>query len=98
MPTYDYLCDDCGHEFEFFQSMTAEPLAECPNCAGNVKRKIGAGLSPIFKGSGFYQTDYKNAKPKQSSAAKNAKPANDPKPSTDTSSASSTPSTDAPKA
>jgi putative FmdB family regulatory protein len=59
MPTYDYICEDCHYSFEYFQSMSSEPLTECPKCKGAVKRKIGAGLSPIFKGSGFYQTDYK---------------------------------------
>ena len=59
MPTYDYICEDCQHSFEHFQSMSSEPLEVCPVCGGHVKRKIGAGLSPIFKGSGFYQTDYK---------------------------------------
>lgn len=60
MPTYEYKCLNCGHTFEVFQSMSAEPVKECPKCKGPVKRLIGSGLSPIFKGSGFYQTDYKN--------------------------------------
>ena len=60
MPTYDYKCSDCKHTFEYFQSMTSEPLAECPQCGGNLKRVIGTGSGPIFKGSGFYQTDYKS--------------------------------------
>jgi len=60
MPTYDYVCQDCGHEFEAFQSITAKPLTECPSCGGEIKRKIGAGAGLIFKGSGFYITDYKN--------------------------------------
>lgn len=59
MPNYDYKCLDCGYLFEEFQKMTDETLKECPKCKGNVKRLIGAGLAPIFKGSGFYQTDYK---------------------------------------
>ena len=59
MPTYDYKCTSCGHMFEHFQSMTEDPLTECPVCKGYVKRMIGAGLAPIFKGSGFYETDYK---------------------------------------
>jgi putative FmdB family regulatory protein len=67
MPTYDYECPDCGHEFEAFQSMTAKPIKVCPKCGKRrVKRLIGSGLAPIFKGSGFYQTDYK-AKPVDSS-------------------------------
>lgn len=60
MPTYDYKCLECNHTFELFQSMTAEPVKHCPECNGKVKRLIGAGAGPIFKGSGFYQTDYKN--------------------------------------
>lgn len=60
MPTYDYKCLDCGIKFEEFQKMTDDPLTVCPNCGGHIKRLIGAGAGPIFKGSGFYQTDYKN--------------------------------------
>jgi putative FmdB family regulatory protein len=60
MPTYDYRCLDCGHNFEEFQKINDELLTKCPKCGGKVKRLIGAGAGPIFKGSGFYQTDYKN--------------------------------------
>jgi len=60
MPTYEYKCDNCGHTFELFQSMSAEPVQVCPKCNGHVKRLIGPGLGPIFKGTGFYETDYKN--------------------------------------
>lgn len=60
MPTYEYKCLECGHLFELFQRITEEPVKECPKCKGNVKRLIGMGAGPIFKGSGFYQTDYKN--------------------------------------
>lgn len=59
MPTYDYKCTNCNYTFEYFQPMSAEPLKECPNCKGELKRIIGTGAGPIFKGSGFYQTDYK---------------------------------------
>jgi len=59
MPTYDYKCTNCNYTFEYFQPMSAEPLKECPNCKGELKRIIGSGAGPIFKGSGFYQTDYK---------------------------------------
>ncbi len=62
MPTYDYQCDDCGHVFEAFQRMSEAPLTECPECGGQVKRKIGTGAGLIFKGSGFYITDYKDGK------------------------------------
>jgi putative FmdB family regulatory protein len=62
MPHYDYKCNDCGYKFEVFQKMTEEPLTYCPSCGGKVKRLIGKGAGPIFKGTGFYQTDYKNNK------------------------------------
>lgn len=60
MPTYEYKCLECGHQFELFQRITEERVTECPKCKGRVKRLIGMGAGPIFKGSGFYQTDYKN--------------------------------------
>ena len=59
MPTYDYQCLDCGTKFELFQNMTEDPIQECPDCHGKVKRLIGAGSGLIFKGSGFYTTDYR---------------------------------------
>ena len=73
MPTYEYKCSNCGHTFEYFQTMKAEPLTVCPKCGGQLKRVIGTGAGPIFKGSGFYHTDYKN----KSSQAKNYKKADD---------------------
>jgi len=60
MPTYDYKCLACGKSFEAFQKMSEAVLKECPDCKGEVKRLIGSGSGLIFKGSGFYQTDYKN--------------------------------------
>jgi len=59
MPTYEYSCNKCGHLFEHFQKMTDEPLKVCPECSGNLIRLIGGGAGLIFKGSGFYITDYK---------------------------------------
>jgi putative FmdB family regulatory protein len=59
MPTYDYACADCSHEFEQFQSISAAPLETCPQCGGKVARRIHGGAGLIFKGSGFYLTDYK---------------------------------------
>jgi len=59
MPTYDYECDKCGHKFEKFQKMTDEPLKSCPKCKGKVHRLIGGGSGILFKGTGFYETDYK---------------------------------------
>ncbi len=64
MPTYNYECEICGHAFKRFQSMTDEPVKECPECAGSAKRLISRGAGVIFKGKGFYQTDYKNSEPK----------------------------------
>jgi len=61
MPTYDYLCQACGHGFEHFQSMTAKTLRKCPNCKKlKLNRLIGTGAGIIFKGSGFYETDYRS--------------------------------------
>ncbi len=60
MPTYDYICENCEHNFEEFQSITAEPLTSCPACSGKVKRLIGTGNGFLFKGSGFYITDYRS--------------------------------------
>jgi putative FmdB family regulatory protein len=85
MPTYEYVCSKCGHEFEKFQSIADKPLAKCPEdlCGrkkwgrGAVKRKIGGGAGLIFKGSGFYITDYrsegyKSAAKKESESSKPA--------------------------
>ncbi len=62
MPTYDYVCEKCGHRFEFFQSMNDEKLTDCPleGCDGTVKRLLGTGAGIIFKGGGFYETDYRS--------------------------------------
>jgi len=70
MPTYEYLCAKCGHQFEKYQSMSDQPLSICPKelCGqkkwgkGKVKKQIGAGAGLIFKGSGFYITDYRSEK------------------------------------
>ncbi len=65
MPTYDYECPDCGHKFEYFQQMTDNKLTKCPECGSQkLKRLIGAGMGIIFKGSGFYETDYKRKEKK----------------------------------
>lgn len=80
MPTYDYKCKDCGFKFEKFQKMTEEPLKVCPECGGEAKRLIGAGAGPIFKGSGFYQTDYKNSsKPAEKKTAEKTSSAGETK-------------------
>ena len=84
MPTYEYVCEKCGHEFEAFHSISAAPLKTCPEdlCSkkkwgrGRVKKKISAGAGLLFKGSGFYITDYRSESYKQSAK----KAAADPKP------------------
>ncbi len=78
MPTYDYKCNACSHTFELFQSMTAKHEKKCPSCGKlKLERLIGTGAALIFKGGGFYQTDYRTESYKQGeSAAKDAtKPA-----------------------
>ena len=70
MPTYEYKCENCGHQFEQFQSITSKPLRVCPQCGQNkLNRLIGAGSGIIFKGSGFYQTDYRNDSYKKAAAS-----------------------------
>ncbi|MEW6102091.1 MAG: FmdB family zinc ribbon protein [Candidatus Omnitrophota bacterium] len=59
MPTYDFECSACGYVFEAFQNISDKPLSKCPKCAKKVKRLIGSGSGIIFKGSGFYATDYR---------------------------------------
>ncbi len=78
MPTYEYLCQACGHEFELFQSMSASVKRKCPDCGKlKLKRLIGIGSGVIFKGSGFYQTDYRSDSYKK--AAEAEKKASEPK-------------------
>lgn len=73
MPTYDYTCDACNHKWEAFHSMTAQPIKKCPTCGKNkARRLIGAGGGVIFKGSGFYQTDYRSDAYKKASDADKA--------------------------
>ncbi|MDD5634751.1 MAG: zinc ribbon domain-containing protein [Candidatus Omnitrophica bacterium] len=62
MPTYQYECEKCGDIFEIFQKITDDPVKVCPKCGGAVKKLISAGSGIIFKGKGFYQTDYKSSK------------------------------------
>lgn len=63
MPTYDYVCRNCGHRFDHFQPMSSDPLTECTECSEHeLRRLIGSGGGVIFKGSGFYCTDYKDSK------------------------------------
>jgi putative FmdB family regulatory protein len=70
MPTYDYLCDACGHEFELFQSITDSVKRKCPACKKpKLRRLIGTGAAIMFKGSGFYKTDYRSESYKKQAAA-----------------------------
>jgi putative FmdB family regulatory protein len=83
MPTYDYRCTACDHQFEEFQSMSAKPLRRCPSCkADALERLIGAGAGLIFKGSGFYETDYRSESYRK--AAEKEKPASGEKPAAST--------------
>ena len=77
MPTYEYLCDNCGHEIEKFQSISARVLRKCPACGRKqLKRLIGTGAGIIFKGSGFYQTDYRSSEYKSKAKAEKESAAN----------------------
>ena len=61
MPTYDYQCDSCGHKFELFQSIKDDPVRKCPKCKKlKLRRLFGTGAALVFKGSGFYKTDYRS--------------------------------------
>ncbi|MEJ5340945.1 MAG: zinc ribbon domain-containing protein [Thermogutta sp.] len=72
MPTYEYVCDACEHTFEEFQSITAEPLRKCPACGKNkLRRVIGPGGAILFKGSGFYCTDYRSESYKKAASRDN---------------------------
>lgn len=70
MPTYDYRCEACQHEWELFQSITADPEKKCPDCGKKkARRVIGPGAGILFKGSGFYETDYRSESYKKAAAA-----------------------------
>src|SRR4051812_35351683 len=78
MPTYDYECDACGHTFELFQSITEPVKKKCPKCGkSKLRRLFGTGAAVVFKGSGFYQTDYRSDSYKK--AAEKDKPASESK-------------------
>lgn len=69
MPTYDYECNKCQYQFEKFQSITDKPITKCPKCGGKTRRLIGTGAGILFKGSGFYQTDYRSENYKKKAEA-----------------------------
>ena len=100
MPTYEYKCNACGHKFERFQSITAAPVKQCPACGKNkAQRLIGTGAGLIFKGSGFYITDYRSEGYKEKAKAETG--ASDPKTGGDGSTTESKPppaKTDSPPA
>lgn len=74
MPTYEYVCEECGEELEAFQRMSEDPLKECPACGRSaLKRKIGLGAGILFKGGGFYETDFKERKGKPDSGGEGEK-------------------------
>jgi len=97
MPTYDYLCEGCNHGFEEFQSFSADPLKTCPKChTDKLRRLFGTGAAVLFKGSGFYETDYRSESYKSAakadappSAPAESKPSTSPAPSTGTTPAKS---------
>ena len=69
MPTYDYRCPSCGTDFEKFQKMSDPPVAPCPECGADAERRLSAGAGLLFKGSGFYITDYRGEGYKKAAAA-----------------------------
>ena len=75
MPTYEYECTKCGHRFERFQSMTEEPVKRCPQCRCKVRRILSGGAGILFKGSGFYETDYRSAEYRKREREERNKPA-----------------------
>ncbi len=80
MPTYEYVCEACKHAFELFHSMKDEPVKKCPKCKKlRLRRLVGSGGGIIFKGSGFYQTDYKSSGSKEKPKSE-SKPETSPKP------------------
>jgi putative FmdB family regulatory protein len=91
MPTYDYVCDACGHEFEHFQSMSSPVERKCPKCKKlKLRRLIGTGLAIMFKGSGFYTTDYRSEQYKKHAAADKPSESSEKKPESKTETKSET--------
>ena len=83
MPTYEYQCQKCKKRHEAYQSIMAKPLTQCPKCKGKLKRLLGSGSGFIFKGGGFYITDYRS-KSYQEAKKKDQPASSTPKPPSDT--------------
>jgi len=84
MPTYDYVCDACDHEFELVQPMKDNPIKKCPKCGKQkLRRLFGTGAAIVFKGSGFYQTDYRSESYKKAAAADKTASSGESKPAAD---------------
>ncbi|MFL5383157.1 MAG: FmdB family zinc ribbon protein [Longimicrobiaceae bacterium] len=104
MPTYEYRCPSCGTDFEKFQKMSDPPVAECPGCGAEAERRLSAGAGLLFKGSGFYITDYrgegykKAAEAEKGGSSSDAKPAGDARPAAEGKPAPKPESKPAPKA
>lgn len=83
MPTYEYRCPSCGNEFEKFQRMSDEPGAECPGCGAAAERRLSGGAGLLFKGSGFYITDYRSDSYKKAASSEGggSSSSSEPKPS-----------------
>ncbi len=97
MPTYEYVCDSCSHKFEHFQMMSATPLKKCPQCTKmKLRRLIGTGAGIIFKGSGFYETDYRGDGYKKAQEGDKGTPAAAPEAPKAAETKSETPKTDSP--
>jgi len=80
MPTYEYTCESCGYEFEQFQSITARPIRKCPKCGrASARRLIGVGAGVIFKGPGFYATDYRSESYKKAAESEKSPASKDTK-------------------
>lgn len=90
MPTYDYECDACGHTFDVFQNISEPKKKKCPECGKNkLRRLFGAGSAVVFKGSGFYQTDYRSESYKKAAAAESKSGSSSSSSSSESSSSSS---------
>ena len=98
MPTYDYKCQSCGHDWELFQSMNDSPVKSCPKCKKRkAKRLLGMGAGIIFKGTGFYETDYKKKSPEKKEGNSDSPSEKSTTKEKDSSSKESTPKTESKK-